>query len=73
MICVNAAKIRELREKAGLTTYELADEVSASQTMISHIENEARQPTVALLKRIADFFKVTVDELIVDTDKHKSA
>ena len=63
---VNGVKIKELREGRDLTTAELADRVGATQAFISHIEVGFKQPSVILLKRIADFFGCTVDSLLVD-------
>lgn len=61
---VDGDKIRELREAKGLTTVGFAEKVLISQTSVSQIENCVKQPSVAVLKRIADYFNVTVDKLI---------
>ena len=64
---VNGRRIRELREAAGLTMVELAEKVYVSQTEISRVEMEVRSPSVALLKRIADYFDVPVDDLLKES------
>jgi len=61
---VNAQKIKELREKENLSTYALAEKVYTSQSMITHIENKIKEPSVGLLLRIADYFKVSTDYLL---------
>ena len=63
---VNSHKIRTLREKENLSAIEFAEKVMSSQAMISFIETGVKQPSVALLKRIADYFGCKVDDLIVD-------
>jgi transcriptional regulator with XRE-family HTH domain len=62
---VNGHAIKNLREDRNLTTEMLADEVHVSQPTISRIEIGVKKPSVELLKRIADFFGVTVDELLI--------
>lgn len=61
---VNGKKIRQMRESEELTTGELGEKVFASQSMIVFIENGIKQPGIELLKRIADYFGCTVDELL---------
>ena len=47
-------RVRNLREKAGLTQTELAQRLKISQQVISRIESgEADNPTVSTLERIA--------------------
>lgn len=61
---VNGRKIRELREREGLSTVEFAEKVLVSQAMASYIETGIKQPSVAVLKRIADYFGLAVDDLL---------
>ena len=61
---VDGHKIREMREAEDLTTTEFAEKICISQTAVSHIELGVKQPSVAVLKRVADCFGVTVDELL---------
>jgi len=61
---VDGNKIKELREAAGMSSEDLAKRVYISQSMIIYIELGAKQPSVKLLKSIADLFGVTVDSLI---------
>ena len=60
---VDGTKIRNLRETLNLNTLEFADAVQISQTQLVHVETGVKQPSAALLKRIADFLKVSVDDL----------
>ena len=64
---VDGRKIRELRESAHMTITELAGKVGCSQPQLTYIEQGFKQPGVALLKRIADQFNVTMESLLVET------
>ena len=56
-------KIAQLRQKAGLTQKELADELKISAQSVSKWENLLAMPDITLLPRIAEIFGVTIDEL----------
>jgi len=53
-----------LREKAGLTQKDLATKLGIARTTYSGYENGAREPDLDTLKRIADFFEVSLDYLL---------
>ena len=52
-------KIKELREKAGMTQTELADKVGVSKSVISAYEKGIRNPSQKVLEDIADTFGVS--------------
>lgn len=56
--------ISELRKEYGLTQAELADHLGVSYQSVSKWENGTSMPDIALLPDIAEYFKVTVDELL---------
>lgn len=57
-------KIRELREKAGLTQGQLASSSSVSQGYLSQLENgEVKNPSAAVLLRVARAIEVDPDDL----------
>lgn len=58
--------IKICRIKAGMTQSELAILLGVSEMTISNYERGEREPSVAVLKRMAEIFGVTVDELIAD-------
>jgi transcriptional regulator with XRE-family HTH domain len=62
-------RLKQLREQRGLEQYDLAKEFNTTQQTISFWENEKRRPNPDILKKIADYFDVTVDYLIGRTDK----
>lgn len=56
--------IKSLLEEKNVTQAELAENVGVSQAMISYILKGYKTPSVQLLKRIADYLGVTMDELV---------
>ena len=66
MIFVNGKKIQDLRLGLGLTLEELAKYVGCGAAMLNHVENGSKQPGIILLKRIANYFGLTTDELIIE-------
>lgn len=61
-------KIRELRQEKGLTQQELADLLFVTRSAISNYEMEKRYPDLNTLKAMADYFEISVDELLSDED-----
>ena len=57
-------KLQELRKSKGLTQEELAKELYVSRTAISKWESGRGYPSIDSLKQIADYFSVTIDELL---------
>lgn len=61
-------KIKEFREKAGLTQADLAEKVGVRRETIVHLENGKYNPSLKLAMDIARVFDVTVEELFTFTD-----
>ena len=59
-----AHNLKALRIEAGLGQVELAKKLSVSKGIISLWENSLREPTLTYLIAIANFFNVTLDELV---------
>ena len=59
-------KLKTLRSQQGLTTRQLAEHLGTTNSQISRIENGLRQPSADLLVKIADFFNVSLDQLMRD-------
>ncbi|MBE6692208.1 MAG: helix-turn-helix transcriptional regulator [Ruminococcaceae bacterium] len=57
-------KLQELRKQKGLTQEELASKLYVSRTAISKWESGRGYPNIESLKVIAQFFSVTVDDLL---------
>jgi len=60
-----ATKLKELRARNNVSLQKLADEVKVSKAHIWDIERgESRNPSMELLKRIADYFKISIADLV---------
>ncbi len=57
-------KLQTLRKQKGITQQELADALFVSRTAISKWESGKGYPSIDSLKLLAEFFSVTVDELL---------
>ena len=57
-------KIKELREKMGITQRELAKRLNYFPQSISRYEKGQGEPNIETLIKFADFFKVSLDELV---------
>lgn len=72
-------KLQELRKQKNLTQEELSEILFVSRTAISKWESGRGYPSIDSLKAIADFFGVTIDELlsnrelicVAEKDSHK--
>ena len=56
--------LKEHREKAGYSQEELAKATGITQAALSHWENDKRTPNITFCIQLADFYGITVDELI---------
>jgi len=60
-------KLRILRKRRGLTLQEMARELGiTSHSYISAIEFGKKQPSVALVIKVAEMFDVSTDQLLKD-------
>jgi transcriptional regulator with XRE-family HTH domain len=59
-----AARLRELREKAGLTQAQLAQRAGLHLSAVTRFEHGRREPSLASAAKLAAALGVTVDELI---------
>lgn len=57
-------KIKELRKNMGLTQNKVASALNVSQTTFCDYENGVSNPDVKTLIKLADFFNVSIDELV---------
>lgn len=61
-------RIKELRQQKGLKQDDIAKEFGISQQTISSYEKGIREPDITTLKKLADFFDVSLDYLLGKTD-----
>lgn len=64
-----ATRLKELRLKRGLTQKELAQKLNMQNTAISKYELNQRKPDTETLLEIANFFNISIDYLLGNTDK----
>jgi transcriptional regulator with XRE-family HTH domain len=58
-------KIKNLRKKAGWSQQKLAEKAGLSFNVITKIEQRvAKRPTIQTMVKLADAFKISLDELI---------
>lgn len=65
-------RIRELRNERHITQLKLALDLHMSQNTISRYESGEREPGIAELIRIADYFHVSIDYLVGRTDDRET-
>ena len=61
-----ARNIKDLREGRGMSQDQLARQLGISYPRISEIERNQGNPTLKTLEKIADFFGVSVPNLLED-------
>lgn len=53
-----------LRQEKGLSQRQAARELGVSQALLSHYENAAREPGLAFVRRVCDYYNVSADYLL---------
>ena len=57
-------KLKELRKKFSISQSDLATIANTTQRCISSYENGTAEPGISTLKIFADYFHITIDELV---------
>lgn len=60
-------KLRELRKAENLTLKQVADKLSISLQVLSYYEKEERDPSLDVLCRLADFYGVSIDYILLSS------
>lgn len=69
-----SVRLRELRVKKGESLQAVADAVGVSKTHIWELEKgHSENPSIDMLTKLANHFKVTISELVGEDLKDKSA
>ncbi|MGC9098918.1 MULTISPECIES: helix-turn-helix domain-containing protein [Dictyoglomus] len=63
-IKIISERLKEVREKRGLTKKELALKIGVSPSTITRYEEEGRVPKLTILKRISEVLDVSIDYLL---------
>ena len=64
-------RMKEIRKAKGISQLKMAMDLHMAQNTISRYETGEREPGIAELIRIADYFRVSVDYLLGRTDDPK--
>lgn len=62
-------KISELRKMKKMTQDELAEKMSVSSQAVSKWENDLSIPDLPILVQLAQFFHVSLDDLVIEKEK----
>ena len=65
-------KMKQLRRDAKLSQAEFAEKIGVAQSTIAGWENGRRLPNPSTLKKIADFYNVTLDYLFEDSENEET-
>src|ERR1700741_5079255 len=68
-----SSNIKFLRKKKGLTQQQFADQIGIKRSLVGAYEEERAEPKYELLKHMASFFDITVDDFINETINEKWA
>lgn len=63
-----ATRVRELREKMGMRVSDMAKDMGVDRHIIMRMENDKLRHTYDSMKKFADYFCVTVEELVKKDD-----
>jgi transcriptional regulator with XRE-family HTH domain len=66
-----SSNIKFLRKRRGLTQQQFADQIGIKRSLVGAYEEERAEPKYELLKNIASFFDITVDDFINETINDK--
>ncbi|MGN0689924.1 MAG: helix-turn-helix domain-containing protein [Oscillospiraceae bacterium] len=56
--------LREIRQRAGVSQVALAKKLGVTSSTVTQWESGVRKPDIVMVKKIANVFGVTVDELL---------
>ncbi|RVU00624.1 LexA family transcriptional regulator [Mucilaginibacter limnophilus] len=68
-----SSNIKFLRKKKGLTQQQFADQVGIKRSLVGAYEEQRAEPKYELLKTIAAFFEISIDDFINETIDEKWA
>ena len=63
--------LREIRQRAGVSQVALAKKLGVTSSTVTQWESGVRNPNIVMIKRIANIFGVTTDELLEPIGKEE--
>jgi len=67
-----SVKLSELRREKGLSQRQAAAELGISQALLSHYENDAREPKLEFVIKACEYYGVTADYIIGRTNERRT-
>ena len=64
-----ALRLGELRKEQSLNQKQVASELGISQAMLSHYENNLREPKLEFVLKVCTYYNVTADYILGRTDE----
>lgn len=68
-----AERLRKLRNEKDITLDELAEILETTKATLSRYENSLREPKAEFVQRVANYFNVTTDYIMGQSDFRESA
>lgn len=65
---LNCSVMKRERVRSGLSQKDLAEKIGVERSYVAHLENGSKQPTVAVLERIAAHWQMPTHDLTVPKD-----
>ena len=65
-------RLAQLRNKKGISQYEIANRLGIARTTYSGYENGSREPDIEMMNKLANFFDVSVHWLVTGSEKNLS-
>ncbi len=66
---VISEKLKEARQKAGMTQEQVAEKIMVSRVTVSHWENGKSLPDIVSLISLSDLYSISLDELVKGDSK----
>lgn len=63
--------LKEIRKQRNLNQQKVAMDLNISREALSHYENDKREPSLALLLKMSEYFNVSIDYLITGKEFEK--
>lgn len=68
-----AKRIKKLRSEKGITQQQLADKIGVSRATVAGYESRGKEPPYDTLQKIANYFNVSTDYLLGNTEEKSPA
>ena len=62
--------LKALRKEKNITQKQLATYLCLSRSTIAGYETKSHQPDFATLEKLAEYFQVSIDHLVIGEEKH---